>query len=752
MQLFKRSRSSQGSDSHGIATRQKADPKSLSSYCGQHCILRQLYAISMRAWLPAGKLHLPAGEDNLLYLQPGFDRDTLTIPELRAILDTHNVLYPSLLATKKSQLVELLEENVLPKAKKLLLERDHARGASKASTHMDFRRKSLPPVTSDIVPPTTMPDGWANSRQVYRPLRPWQTRLIQLLPSQAEDDIPSCKLVTVEFIDMEGVGIADTNEVVTYDAISYVWGKTSLDSWVVCNGIEVPVCKSLAIALKHLSKIESQKYYWCDAICIDQHDSTERAQQVRNMLRIFEKAETVLAWMGELRVNDLPYLAFIKRDIMRQEVSAFESIQGKVHQVECLIALENLQDRLRRFTRTPWFNRTWIRQEVFAAENIVLHFEDFKMAFDFQSEIFWQWLRCDPAYLLSGVRAPLGQGMIPEAVEVLEHASVSKWSGIGPQFLIMAKHFRHHGTDNKNYTAPQAKISYSLHWLRTLQEGTAFEVTDPRDRVYALLGIIASPSTRFYVAAPKHGNGVTNGTAPKDFPVDYDKSVSAVYQDVMRYLITIERNLDCLCVFQDRRKQAFDMPSWVLDWRDDSARSFLDSSPNSSELQQALGKPAPQTMNGSSELCISGFKAVAIHSLHGRSSLFELPTAQLAWCILGQELAQLQVDTIKCYKHYVEINKHDYDGTKFGFWVPRNSMLDDKIVFAEGARTPLVLRMVDGRKHRFIGPAIMIVTTGGNKLDSGSAAQFGLRLSKDSRIVYPDWNQQASRLKEYILV
>lgn len=212
--------------------------------------------------------------------------------------------------------MELVERNVLPQAKKLRSNRDHARSASKAITGMrSFAPEELQSVPENPSSATLRPSTWTESRQVYQPLRPWQTRLIELLPSQDETGLPVCRLFIVEFIDMEGVGIADTNEVLTYNAISYVWGQTSLDSQIICNGIEMPISTNLAVALRHLAKTEHKKYYWCDGICIDQGNDLERAQQIRVMLRIFEKAEAVVAWMGKLDLHHLPYLAFIKRDM-----------------------------------------------------------------------------------------------------------------------------------------------------------------------------------------------------------------------------------------------------------------------------------------------------------------------------------------------------------------------------------------------------------------------------------------------------
>lgn len=55
--------------------------------------------------------------DDQEYLEPGFDPSTLTVPRLRSILVAHNVNYPS--SAKKSQLIDLFNDNVLPLARKL---------------------------------------------------------------------------------------------------------------------------------------------------------------------------------------------------------------------------------------------------------------------------------------------------------------------------------------------------------------------------------------------------------------------------------------------------------------------------------------------------------------------------------------------------------------------------------------------------------------------------------------------------------
>ncbi|KAK2850707.1 hypothetical protein FQN49_005399 [Arthroderma sp. PD_2] len=72
--------------------------------------------------------------DDLYYLQPDFDLNSLTVPRLRSILVNHDVPYPA--SAKKSQLVAILESDVIPKAKKLLRERERVRRTSKGITNM----------------------------------------------------------------------------------------------------------------------------------------------------------------------------------------------------------------------------------------------------------------------------------------------------------------------------------------------------------------------------------------------------------------------------------------------------------------------------------------------------------------------------------------------------------------------------------------------------------------------------------------
>ncbi|PLB55377.1 putative sister chromatid separation protein [Aspergillus steynii IBT 23096] len=79
--------------------------------------------------------------DEMDYLSPGFDLNSLTVPRLRSILVNHDVSYPA--SAKKAQLIQILESDVLPKAKKLLRERERVRRTSEGITDMGSRATSV---------------------------------------------------------------------------------------------------------------------------------------------------------------------------------------------------------------------------------------------------------------------------------------------------------------------------------------------------------------------------------------------------------------------------------------------------------------------------------------------------------------------------------------------------------------------------------------------------------------------------------
>ena len=94
--------------------------------------------------------------DELDYLYPDFDLNSLTVPRLRSILVNHDVPYPA--SAKKSQLIGILQDEVLPQARKLLRDRERVRRTSAGITDMGSRSNSVASDDErDSMPPPPTP-------------------------------------------------------------------------------------------------------------------------------------------------------------------------------------------------------------------------------------------------------------------------------------------------------------------------------------------------------------------------------------------------------------------------------------------------------------------------------------------------------------------------------------------------------------------------------------------------------------------
>lgn len=91
--------------------------------------------------------------DELEYLSPDFDLNSLTVPRLRSILVNHDVPYPA--SAKKTQLIRILQDEVLPQARKLLRERERVKRTSDGITDMGNRGSSALPRDVDGSQPGT---------------------------------------------------------------------------------------------------------------------------------------------------------------------------------------------------------------------------------------------------------------------------------------------------------------------------------------------------------------------------------------------------------------------------------------------------------------------------------------------------------------------------------------------------------------------------------------------------------------------
>lgn len=212
-----------------------------------------------------------------------------------------------------------------------------------------------------------------------------------------------------------------------YDAISYTWGDPGDEEDILVryrNASDygkpqrLTVQKNCADVLRQLSHFATSRFYWIDAICINQADVDERAEQVVLMSNIFGQARYVLACVG-LHQDDSEFLAHILDDFNSfldshevgiESLTARASQSGKVPWITKNITENSTQamcaqqcfewvrmldapttqrffKALDQFARRPYFWRIWILQELCLADQIRFFCGDSEMKLP--TLLFW---------------------------------------------------------------------------------------------------------------------------------------------------------------------------------------------------------------------------------------------------------------------------------------------------------------------------------------------------------------------------
>ena len=326
----------------------------------------------------------------------------------------------------------------------------------------------------------------------YTKIHEWQTRLALIKPSEDPSAYLELSLVVVDLVDLNTGAIINHDTLVTYDALSYAWGTASPSAKCICDGNTILLRDNLDSALKYLRKPQDERYVWIDFLCINQDDLVEKAVQIPRMKNIFSKASTVIVWLGESL--------------------AVASILGECQKscgsnVGTLTCLNHRKEAWKSILDYAWFRRTWVRQEVFAAEKLNIRSPYFSTSWELFNEAL-------PSLLI--------------------RRSWSPFERVGVQNLTSL---------NKLYSSRQLEL------LDLLKQGKHFQASVPHDHVFSVLGMASTP---------KRG---TKGM----ISVTYDKSYREVCGDVTRYIIETTKSINILrlCTWQEDRSYAFDWPKVV---------------------------------------------------------------------------------------------------------------------------------------------------------------------------------------------
>lgn len=348
-----------------------------------------------------------------------------------------------------------------------------------------------------------------SSNRLYGP-RPMdaskrQIRLIYIQPARSFEDPVVCELKCCCLTDTE----------LQYTTLSYCWGQPAFDSTLICNNIAVHITANLHYALRRVRQASFGLPIWVDQICIDQSNLQERSEQIQIMISIYRGSKRLFIYIGEEDGTTDAAFGFLQQ--MLQELTTHDGFLG----LDVPGNIIDFNDQLRAslsfmdLILRDWFSRVWVLQEVYVSHDPIVI--------------------CGSKKLL--------------------------WSSIGDVLEHIVKNA---GRQNPVIRKTQLLYDIAMYWpydhgpddrfplIYLLQVARSFQASDPRDKIYALLGL-ASDCTEF--------------PAP-----EYSLSVEKVYKDTAEILYSQGWGLGCLMQAGLHQQSSRNMPSWVPDWSSASDR------------------------------------------------------------------------------------------------------------------------------------------------------------------------------------
>ncbi|KAM0308667.1 hypothetical protein ACHAO8_009804 [Botrytis cinerea] len=295
------------------------------------------------------------------------------------------------------------------------------------------------------------------SSHIYTTIFRDEVRLLKLLPNVSGVDNAAIKCDTY---------VVSLSTRPQYEALSYVWGGQGTEKdtiWIA--GTKFEVTKNLHNALCNLRLRNSVRTLWIDQICINQDDPDEKSWQVQMMLDIYRLSLRCLAWMGEIRddieltdakagVEFCEYMAILSEVEDDKEVPVPTFIASLDHFKRAMRALRSISN-----SENLWWTRIWTVQEAVLPPNLCLVWGPLHLEWNVLSQASENWI--------SGTR--------PTPIHyVLSKTNLDFLDDLMCQVIWIT---------STKYQRDRYPLDLMIRWRMR-------GATDPRDKVFALLGLI----------------------------------------------------------------------------------------------------------------------------------------------------------------------------------------------------------------------------------------------------------------------
>ena len=460
-----------------------------------------------------------------------------------------------------------------------------------------------------------------------------------------------------------------------FEALSYVWGARAARTIITCNGTSTPIRSNLAAALQRVRLPTASRLIWVDALCINQQDASERGHQVRLMRQIYMRATEVLVWLGEdpagmaapafalaCRLTNGPLLgAHSEARYTRPDGSTHPGPAGRLPP-----ASSAAWAPLAALFARRWFWRLWVVQEIVLAPSAAVLWGG--------ARVDWRWI-ASAAARLRNVHFPVVQA----------HR----------MYGVFNAYFMHRMSLGADPDGP-----LRLSFLRLLTLTRQFEVSDPRDRIYGLLGLTTMD------AAPERGELFVEP--------DYGVGAQELYCKIARQVLQGDKSLRLLSAVQHGPSIPTAVPSWVPRWESAYTHMLMPSDPDMKFAASGGSSLAELSIDGSYTLTLKGVRAkrvartipLAIDGEQISATLLDAPEVQsCASCSQGIEMLAA---TLTAGKDWYGALVDDPVGHALDFraWLAQNSSNEAvRQILEAGEAEPLRLSQEDPDARRFIEAA-----------------------------------------------
>ena len=335
-----------------------------------------------------------------------------------------------------------------------------------------------------------------------------------------------------------------TGTPVWYTALSYVWGNPALVRPMTCNRKPFATTENLDLALRRIRRLDLAVLLWVDQICINQDDLQEKNQQVAIMGTIYQRAWTTLAWLGEDADNSSDALDTLlaTRDALQTypdgkplDVEDFKRFNLPAPNSPKWLEVGKLMSR-------PWFYRVWIMQEVVLSHRIIIMCGAKCVSWADLSMFTYCMSDNDLAQHLPRWGPFHEEDESPESGCI----RVNTIEGIREYNI---------GTPSKT------------PFLSGLVEGRGAQATNPRDKVFAIMGMTRD------LMYPKYSDPIID-----------------IYVEAALKIVTTPFGIDLLCCV-DHLHPTPSQPSWVPDWATPRQTASLGYYAKHHDIYRASKKP-----------------------------------------------------------------------------------------------------------------------------------------------------------------